>query len=254
MSVAGDSPGGRDEPQFLTTFLIDGCVAIDAGSVGFAPLAVQRPVQHLFLSHSHLDHIASLPMFLENVYEPTEDAVHVYASSSVFDCLRKDVFNGRVWPDFFGLSEVFPPFLNPRSVQDGEVIEAGGLRVTPIAVNHAIDTFGFIVEDDESTIVIASDTGPTERLWKEASKRSRLDAVFLECSFPSALTWLAEEARHLTPEKYAAEIQKIGRPVRNIAMHIKPGSRQTIVEELITQELDQLEIGEPGRLYDFPSR
>jgi cAMP phosphodiesterase len=254
MRAVGAEPAIGEEPQFLTTFLINGRVAIDAGSIGFAPLAVQQPVEHLFVSHSHIDHIASLPMFLENVYEPNDSAVTVYAADSVLDCLQKDMFNERLWPDFIGLSEKYPPFLRTRSVSSGETIDTGGLRVTPIAVDHVVETFGFIVEDDNSAIVIASDTAPTERIWAEAAKRSDLCAVFLECSFPMSLEWLAEQALHLTPVKYAAEIRKIGRPIRNVAMHIKPGSRATVVEELAAQQLEQLEIGEPGRLYDFPER
>ncbi len=250
--AAGDDKAIGEEPQFLTTFLIDGRIAIDAGSIGFAPLVVQQPVEHLFVSHSHIDHIASLPMFLENVYEPNDDAVAVYASESVLECLQRDVFNDRIWPDFIGLSKKFPPFLRTRVVSSGEAIDVGGnLRVTPIAVDHVVETFGFIVEDEHTAIVIASDTAPTDLIWAEAAKRPHLSAVFLECSFPASLEWLAEEALHLTPAMYATEIRKLGRPVRNIAMHIKPGSRATVVEELEAQGLDQLEIGDPGRVYEF---
>ncbi len=59
------------EAQFLVSFLIDDTVAIDAGSLGLlADLDRQRGVRHVFLTHEHVDHIASLPIFLENVYDP----------------------------------------------------------------------------------------------------------------------------------------------------------------------------------------
>jgi len=71
-SVAG-SAGSH---QFLTSYLINDTVAIDCGSLGFHDdLAAQMRVRHLFLSHSHMDHIASLPVLLENIYDGNADCI-----------------------------------------------------------------------------------------------------------------------------------------------------------------------------------
>ena len=60
------SAPGRDEgAQFLTTFLVDDAVAIDAGALGlFGHPREQAAVKHVFLTHSHADHIATLPIFV----------------------------------------------------------------------------------------------------------------------------------------------------------------------------------------------
>jgi glyoxylase-like metal-dependent hydrolase (beta-lactamase superfamily II) len=52
--------------QFLVSFLVNDEVAIDAGSLGLlADLRRQQRVKHVFITHEHLDHIATLPVFLE---------------------------------------------------------------------------------------------------------------------------------------------------------------------------------------------
>ena len=48
-----------------TSFLIDGDVLVDAGTgVGDLTLEVMRGIKHVLLTHSHLDHIASLPLMV----------------------------------------------------------------------------------------------------------------------------------------------------------------------------------------------
>ena len=60
----GSAPGYR-----MTTFLVDGDTALDAGALTEAlPLAAQRRLRRVVLTHAHFDHIASLPFLLENLY------------------------------------------------------------------------------------------------------------------------------------------------------------------------------------------
>ena len=91
-SSMGNGPG----LQILSSMLINDEIAIDAGSIGFAsPFAVQKGIKHVFLTHNHIDHVCSLPIFLDNVYEPNDQCPMIYASQSVFDCLKTDFFNER---------------------------------------------------------------------------------------------------------------------------------------------------------------
>ncbi len=51
-----------------TSFLIDDNILIDAGTgVGDLTLEEMRQIDHVFLTHSHLDHIAALPLMLDAV-------------------------------------------------------------------------------------------------------------------------------------------------------------------------------------------
>jgi ribonuclease BN (tRNA processing enzyme) len=238
------------QSQMFTTYLINGNVAIDAGSLGlYGSIAEQSRVKHVLITHSHLDHIASLPPFLDAVYDGSGDCVTVYGNAHVLDCLRKDVFNNRVYPDFLYISTFRPPYLKLHELTSGTAIEVGGLRITPVAVNHVVPTFGFVVEDDHSAVVFPSDTGPTDEIWQVAQRCTNLKAVFLEATFPESMAWLAEIAKHLTPSLYALEMKKLNRPVRYITIHLHPRHRPIVVQELTALNLPNVEIGEFGKPY-----
>jgi ribonuclease BN (tRNA processing enzyme) len=240
------------QQQFLTSYLVGDAVAVDAGCLGlYATPAEQARVKHLFLSHTHLDHLASLPALLTNTYTGDGDCVTVYGSDAVLDCLRRDLFNDRLWPDFVRLSAEGPPYLRLRQLHPDRPVECGGLRITPVAVNHLVPTLGFLIEDAGATVVIASDTGPTEAIWERAGRAANLKAVFLEATYPNAQADLADLARHLTPALFAREVRKLNRPARFIAVHISPRSRDQIVQELESLGIPALEIGKLGSTYSF---
>ena len=56
-----------------TSFLIDGRILFDAGTgVGDLSLDEMQAVDDVFLTHSHLDHIAALPLMLDAVASITK--------------------------------------------------------------------------------------------------------------------------------------------------------------------------------------
>lgn len=238
--------------QYLTSFLINGRVAIDAGSLGlFGPPEQQTDIENIFLSHSHIDHIASLPIFLENTYEDTGHPVTIYGSGPVLDCLRRDIFNGRVWPDLIAIWEKSGKGVNFVTLEPGVPVQVDGLRVTAVEMNHVVPTCGFLVEDDESAVVLASDTGPTQEIWDRANALKNLRAVFLETTFPDSFGELADLAKHLTPRLLGREIEKLRTPARTIVTHIKSRMYGQITREIRALGLPNVEIGQPGKEYDF---
>ncbi len=243
---------GNDTLQYATSYLVNDTLAVDAGSLGFhGTTQDQARVRHVLLSHTHIDHLASLPIFVENAYEGKPDCVTVHGSRTVLDCLRSDLFNNRVWPDFLALSPPDAPFLRLAALEAGEVYELDGLRVTPVDVNHVVPTQGFFIEDASAAVLIASDTGPTDDIWRRAAAMPNLRAVFLEACFPNNMQWLADVSKHLTPQTFAAEIRKLNRPVAVYAVHIKARFHDQVVRELHDLGLPQLHIGEFGRAYTF---
>jgi ribonuclease BN (tRNA processing enzyme) len=246
------SERSANQHQFLTSYIINDTLAIDAGCLGlFGTAQEQAHIKHIFITHTHIDHIGSLPIFVENAFEGRRDCVIVHSSQDVLTCLQKDIFNDRVWPDFIALSTDKAPFLKLATVESGKTIEVEGLRITPTLVNHVVPTLGYIIEDDHSAIVIVSDTGPTDAIWERANATPNVRAVFLEATFPEKLTWLAEVSKHLTPAMFAREIQKLKKPAAFIAVHIKARFQTEVLAELQALGLPTLEIGQFGKLYTF---
>jgi cAMP phosphodiesterase len=240
------------DAQFLVTFLVNDAVAVDAGSLGLlADLDRQRRVRHVFVTHEHLDHIATLPIFLENVYEPGPDCVEMLGGSAVLECLRRDVFNGRVWPDFFALSTPADRFARGTPLEPGIPVERAGLTVTPLPVAHCVDTLGLLVDDGRVAVAFPSDTGPTEEFWRRLSGCPLLAAVFLECSWPESMSALAAETGHLCPSTFAAEVRKLDRDVRWIVVHRKALHAAEIARDLAALGLPNVEFVRPGFAYEF---
>jgi ribonuclease BN (tRNA processing enzyme) len=245
---------GLDQHQYTTTYLINDTLAVDAGSIGFyrSPIE-QAEIQDVLISHTHADHVASLPIFIENAFDGRPNPVTIHGSRVVLDSLQNDIFNGRIWPDFIGMSQTTGPvFLKINELESGKMIELQGLKITPVSVDHLVPTLGFVIDDGVHCIVIASDTGPTEEIWKVAHATTRLKAVFLETAFPNAMTGLAKVSKHLTPAMFGEEARKLDRQdIDLIVVHIKPRFYDTIVSELEQLGLPNIKIGRFNETYNF---
>ncbi|MBC8352134.1 MAG: 3',5'-cyclic-nucleotide phosphodiesterase [Planctomycetes bacterium] len=250
IKVIGSSVDGNP-CQYAASYVINDHLAIDAGSIGFMSVAAQKQIQHILISHSHLDHIGSLPIFIDNVYAPGPDCVKVYGSESVVDCLKSNFFNDCVWPDLLRLSREESPFLDFVTLENAATIQLGDIKVTPIALDHVIPTFGFVIDDGESAMAVVSDTGPTEKVWEVANQNEHLKCVIIEAAFPNSMAWLAERAKHLTPELMHREYDKLDRQVPLMVVHIKPAYYEEVTTELRALRLPLLEISAPNCEYEI---
>ncbi|NCX99280.1 MAG: 3',5'-cyclic-nucleotide phosphodiesterase [Planctomycetia bacterium] len=208
-------------------------------------------MRHVFITHEHLDHIATLPIFLENVYEPGPDCVEVLGAAEVLDFLHGDMFNGRVWPDFIDLSQSGDAFLKTTAIRPFEPVRRAGLTVTPVPVSHGVETLGLVIDDGSTAVAFPSDTGPTERFWRHLATLDRLTAVFLEASFPRSHGDLADRTGHLSTATFAAEIRKLPGAIRWIVVHRKARYAEEIEREITLLGLDNVEFVRPGEAYDL---
>jgi ribonuclease BN (tRNA processing enzyme) len=252
IQLLGSSVQDPRHRQYVTSYLINGTVAIDAGCLGYhGTPEEQEAVRHLFLTHSHTDHTASLPIFVENAWTPAGKCPRVYGSRETLDSLQKHVFNDIMWPDFIELSKKMPPFLQLCSLEPEVPVEADGLKITPVPVHHVVPTFGYVVSDGRDAVIVAGDSGPTTRLWEVAHQTSGLRAIFLEACFPNSMKGLAEASLHMTPEMVNREIAKMPAGIRVIAVHIKVRYREQVIRELHALGVPNLEIGECEKEYQF---
>lgn len=252
IKLLGSSVPDPVRRQYVSSYLINGTVAIDAGCLGFhGTPQEQEAVRHVFLTHSHSDHTASLPIFVENAWTPAGNCPGIYGSPETLDAVQKHIFNDVMWPDFVALSKNMPPFLRVYPIQAEVPVQADGFQVTPVLVNHVVPTFGYVVSDGKSTVIFGGDSGPTDRLWEVAHQIPDLRAVFLEACFPNSLAGLAAVSLHLTADMFAREVAKMPTGIRVVAVHIKVRYREQVISELRSLQLPNLEIAECEKEYDF---
>jgi ribonuclease BN (tRNA processing enzyme) len=250
--VFGSSVEDTARRQYVSSYLINENIAIDAGCLGFwGTPQQQEAIRHVFLTHSHIDHTASLPIFVENAWTPAGNCPCVYGSSTTLEAMQRHVFNNVIWPDFIALSQNMPPFLRVKQIEAEEPVSAGGLQIIPILVNHVVPTFGYVVADGESAVIFGGDSGPTERLWEVAHQTPGLRAVFLEACFPNSMTSLAQASLHMTPEMFSREVAKMPGGIDVVAVHIKVRYREQVIRELLDLGLPRLVIGECDNEYTY---
>jgi ribonuclease BN (tRNA processing enzyme) len=248
-----DSEGRATPDQHLTCFVIDHCVAIDAGSIAIGLMANQRSqVRDIIVTHTHMDHIATLPIFIDDLYATLEEPIRIHATQEIIDALERDVFNWNVYPRFSRLRNDYGPVMEYVPFRPREEFAIAHLRVTAIPVDHIVPTVGLIVSDERTVVAFTSDTGQTEEFWEVINGSRPVGALMVECSFPNSMTHLAKDSRHLTPATLAKELGKLSHDGLDIlAVHIKPAYRKIIVEELHALGITKLRVMEPGRTYTW---
>lgn len=216
-SFGGSSPSCR-----MTSFLINQRLALDAGSLTQAlPIEEQRAVSRIILTHSHLDHTASIPFLIENTFGEPREPIEILVAPQVLHTIKKHLLNNDTWPDFTRIPSDLPA-VRLREVEPRQTVEVEGLRFTPIPVRHTVPTCGYLVEDEGGAVLFTSDTGPTQEVWQVANTTEALRAVIVEVSFPSRMQSVADISLHLTPKTLAAELAKLSRNVRVLLYHFKP--------------------------------
>jgi ribonuclease BN (tRNA processing enzyme) len=225
--------GGEAEGHRLTGLLVNGSVAIDAGSITQA-LSTQEQIgiRQIFISHSHLDHICTLPFFTKNIFGHTEVPVQIHALPETLDALRRHLFNDELWPDFSVIPSPDNPIIRFSEITPGQTYEVEGLRITPIPVNHLVPCVGYLVEDDHSAFIFSSDTAETGLVYEVANRTPNLKLFITEASFPNEQDWLAEASKHLTPSKLGRELQKLKVEVPVGIYHLTPGDRSVMLPQI----------------------
>lgn len=244
--------GGQSIDCRMTCLLLDERVALDAGCLAQAlPVERQREVRAILLTHSHIDHVHSLPLFIDNVHGARSEPVEVHASAATEHVVRRHLLNNELWPDFARLPHHLLPTIRFGELQEEVPVEVESLRVTPIRVDHVVPTFGFLIEDAGGAVLWSSDTGATVRLWEIANQTPKLKAIFVETSFDVSKQQLAELSGHLTPRTLVSELRKLEREVPVILHHLKPPCVEEIRREVHELYLPQVELIEQGRTYTF---
>ncbi|RMH16228.1 MAG: 3',5'-cyclic-nucleotide phosphodiesterase [Acidobacteria bacterium] len=244
--------GGESLGCRMTCLLINDRIALDAGSLSQA-LSIERQVQvrSILLTHSHMDHTSSIPFFIENVFSRAERNIDIYTSSATVYAIRKYLFNNATWPDFTRLPNHLLPAVRFHELKDEVPFELGGVRFTPIPVDHLVPTQGFLIQQDGKAVLWSSDTGPTQRLWEVANETANLKAICIDVSFSNDLQHIADVSFHLTPRTLERELEKLDKKVPILLHHLKPPCIDAIRAEVKRLNNPDIDFLEQGKVYEF---
>lgn len=214
-----------------TSFLLDDDLLVDAGTgVGDLTLDELARIDHIVVSHSHLDHIVSIPLLADAVMKRRQAPITVYALPQTIEALRKHVLNGVIWPDFTRLPSPERPALRFEAVAVGQQLDIAGKRLEVLPAEHTVPACGYAAEGATGWWVYTGDTGPNPALWPLLAER-RIAMLVIETAFSDSEQELARVSKHLSPTLLAAELGSLRREVPVFITHTKPGEMHCISEQ-----------------------
>ncbi|MBA4343091.1 MAG: 3',5'-cyclic-nucleotide phosphodiesterase [Methylibium sp.] len=224
-----------------TAFLLDDDILIDAGTgVGDLSLDELARIDHILVSHAHLDHVLAIPLLADSVLRMREKAgrppIQIHGLPETLAALRTHLFNGVIWPDFTRLPSAERPVIALQPFAIGERLKLGGRQIEVLSAEHTVPAVGFAVDGGPDTghWVFTGDTGPNPALWRRLAE-IKLAHLVIETAFGDEEQQLASISRHLCPASLARELAQLkpAQPALDVHItHIKPGEETAVMGEI----------------------
>lgn len=232
LTVLGCS-GGIGGNLRTTSLLLDHDVLIDAGTgVGDMALPDLERIDHVFVTHSHLDHVACIPFLVDSVGGKRTKPLVVHAVRETLDALKAHLFNWKLWPDFSQIPSPQAPYLVYEEIRLGEAVILDGRSITPLPANHVVPAVGFQLDSGEASLVFTGDTTTNDALWDVVNRIENLRYLVIETAFSDQERQLALDSKHLCPTLLADELAKLRRPARVFITHLKSGEGAVTMEQV----------------------
>ena len=213
ITILGAS-GTKSKGFGTSAFLLNNKNVIDAGNL-LEPLQEESAyIENIWLTHSHLDHIADIAFVLDNYFCIRKKTLNIIALPETIKVLKEDIFNYRVWPDFstINLTDGKTKALMFTELELGvENIISDNESIEAFETDHTVASCGYIYKRNNNSILITADTHSLENVIKIIDSRKDITSVVFECSFPSKMEELAIKSKHLTPKLLFKALQTLKR-------------------------------------------
>jgi ribonuclease BN (tRNA processing enzyme) len=234
-----------------TSFLIDGDVLVDAGTgVGDLTLQEMRGIKNVFLTHSHLDHVAALPLMVDAIASQLAEPIRISALPGTIAALKTHVFNNVIWPDFSRIPTPQAPFITFHEIQVGQVLDLNGKQIEVLPAVHTVPACGYAVSGGQGAWVFTGDTERNPAFWRRINQLE-VAALVIETAFSNREQELARRSLHLSPLALAEELDCIekGKRFPIFITHTKPAETELIMTEI--QRFDQTQPFGPNVAHDI---
>jgi ribonuclease BN (tRNA processing enzyme) len=224
-----------------TAFLVDDDLLIDAGTgVGDLSLDELTRIDHIVVSHSHLDHVLSIGLLADCVLRrraaERSAPVQVHALPQTIAALRAHIFNGVIWPDFTRLPNAETPVLQLVPFEIGQVLTFGDRHIEVLSAMHTVPAVGFALRSATAPAgsgawVFTGDTGPNPELWQRL-RSLPVAHLIIETAFSDEELELARISSHLCPTSLGKELAQLAGRVDVHITHIKPGEVDAVMQQI----------------------
>lgn len=231
--ILGCSGGIGGRRLRTTSILVDHDILIDAGTgVGDLSLAELALIDHVFLTHSHLDHIASLPLLIDSVSDLRQKPVTVYATAATLAIIGEHIFNWVIWPDFTVIPSRERALMQYREIVLGESVRLGARAITALPAEHTVPAVGYQLDSGAGSLVFTGDTTVNSSFWPVVNQIVNLRYLLIETAFPNRDRRLAEISKHLCPSMLADELKKLTIDAEIHISHLKPSQIELTMAEI----------------------
>ena len=225
--------GGIGSGRHTTCLMVDDDILIDAGS-GITTLSLEQleAVEHVFITHAHLDHVLGLPLLLDSVGDRRGRPVKVHALPEVLEVLSAHLFNWHLWPDFRAIPTIDSPWMEFEPLPPGDQLELGGRTFSVLPARHIVPACGVRISVASGSLAFTGDTMQSDALVEALNAIPDLRHLIIETSFENELAEIARVSMHHWPDSLAAELKRLSVRPEVWITHLKPGNETPIMEEL----------------------
>jgi len=245
--------GGIGGELRTTSMLLDHDTLIDSGTgVGDLSINELAQIDHIFVTHSHMDHVATIPFIADTVGWMRDRPLTVHATRETLAILREHLFNWKLWPDFSQIPNATNPVMRFETISPGDTVMLDGRAITPLPANHVVPAVGYHLDSGKASLVFTGDTTTNDALWPIVNRIANLKYLIIENALSDRDRELAQLSKHLCPSLLAAELAKLKLTPEIYITHLKPRESELIMQQIaVTVKERRLRMLQNNHVFEF---